>query len=166
MGRPVADRTDLQTTTWYIHAYLHADEPGLLPLEETLLNGLRFGGQRNHGYGTTRLRNTQLVDLNALDYSRLREGEAHVLKLVTLYVLQSDYPATTDMDVPWWWRVDGERQLRQREERIVEGGDVYRCETIDHGQVVGYTGDCPVEQRRTRSRGSAPIRSTGLGNSA
>lgn len=145
MGRPAANRTDTKTTKWYVYAYLHADEPDLLPLENRFLDGLQFGGQRNYGYGMTRLKDTQLVDLDTLDYSRLRESEAYILELVTPYVLRSDYPGTTDMDVPWWWSVDDEYQLRQREARIVEGGDVYRCETIDHGQVVGYTGDLPVE---------------------
>ena len=49
------------------------------------------------------------------------------------------------MDVSWWWSVDEESQLSHRGEQIVEGKDVYGCGTIDHGQVVGYTGDRPVE---------------------
>ncbi|QDX41781.1 hypothetical protein [Salarchaeum sp. JOR-1] len=145
MGRPDDYRKDAQTTKWYVHAYLHADDPDVLPLGEDVLDGLQFGGQRNYGYGMTRLKDTQTVDLEALDYSRLRDAEAYLLEVVTPYVLRSEYPATNDVDVPWWWSVDDESQLRHREEKIVEGGDVFRCETIDHGQVVGYTGDRPVE---------------------
>lgn len=48
------------------------------------------------------------------------------------------------MDVPWW-SVDDESQLCHREGKIAEGGDEFRCETIDYGQVVGYTCDRLVE---------------------
>ena len=145
MGRPADYRKNAQTTKWYVHAYLHADNRDVLPLDEATLDGLQFGGQRNYGYGMTRLKDTQVVDLETLDYSRLRDGESYLLEVVTPYVLRSEYPSTNDVDVPWWWSVDEESQLRHREEKIVEGKDVYRCATIDHGQVVGYTGDRPVE---------------------
>lgn len=144
-GRPENAYRQRQTTKWYVHAHLHADDPDVLPLSDAALDGLQFGGQRNYGYGTTRLKDTQCVDLDAIDYSRLRDAEAYLLELVTPYVLRSEYPATTDVDVPWWWHVDGDRQLRHREERIVEGNDIYRCETIDHGQVVGYAGERAIE---------------------
>jgi hypothetical protein len=49
------------------------------------------------------------------------------------------------VDVPWWWSVDDEAQLRHRLENVIEGGDVYELETVDHGVVVGYDGDRPVE---------------------
>lgn len=49
----------------------------------------------------TRLKDTQSVDLDALDYARLRDAEAYLLELVTPYVLRSEYPVTTDVDVPW-----------------------------------------------------------------
>ncbi|SDK18304.1 hypothetical protein SAMN05216226_1351 [Halovenus aranensis] len=88
---------------------------------------------------------TEVVDLEDLDYSRLEEGEAYILELVTPFVLRSEYPAANNVDVPWWWSVDGEEQLRHRLEKVVEGGDVYELETIDHGVVVGYEGDRPVE---------------------
>jgi hypothetical protein len=69
---------------------------------------------------------------------------------VTLFVLRSEYPATNNVDVPWWWSVDDEAQLRQRLEKIVEGGDVYELETIDHAVVVGYERDRPVETAKNR----------------
>jgi len=145
MGRPEDHRKNAQTTKWYIHAYIHADDPGMLPLANTTLEGLQFGGQRNYGYGMSRLKDTQIVDLDTLDYSRLQDRREYLLKIVTPYVLRSDYPATNDVDVPWWWSVSDERQLRHREAKIVEGGDMFRCDTIDHGQVVEYTGDRPIE---------------------
>ena len=109
-----------------------------------MLDGPQFGGKRNYGYGTTSLKNTQVVDLNELDYSRLEDGEAFILELVTPFVLRSEYPATNNVDVPWWWRVNDEAQLRRRLEKVVEGGDVYKLEAIDHGVVVGYEGDRPT----------------------
>jgi integrase len=76
MGRPNDARKQQQTTRWYVNTYLHADDPNVLPLGEDVLDGLQFGGKRNYGYGTTTLKDTQVVDLEALDYSRLEDGEA------------------------------------------------------------------------------------------
>ena len=149
IGRPDDHRYDTQTTTWYIHAYLHADDPDVLPLDQATLDGLQFGGQRNYGYGRTQVKDTQLIELDALDYSRLRDREAYTLTFITPFVLRSEYPSTNDVDVPWWWAVDEEATLRYREERIVEGADVFRCETVDHGQVVGYSGDRPLETAKS-----------------
>jgi hypothetical protein len=33
--------------------------------------------------------------------------------------------------------------MRHRLEKLIEGGDVYELETVDHGVVVGYDGDRP-----------------------
>ena len=145
MGKPDGARKQQQTTKWYINAYLHADRDDILPLDESVLDGLQFGGKRNYGYGITRLKDTQVVDLATLDYSRLEDGEAFILELVTPFVLESEYPNAHDQDVPWWWSGDDEAQLRHRLEKVIEGGDVYELETVDHGVVVGYDGDCPVE---------------------
>lgn len=144
MGRPDDARKQQQTTKWYLNAYLHADRDDVLPLEEEVLDGLQFGGKRNYGYGTTRFKETQLVDLDALDYSRVRESERFRLELVTPFVLESEYPNTVDVDVPWWWSVE-RGALRERTEQIVEQRDTYALRTIDHGQVVAYAGDRPVE---------------------
>ena len=114
-----------------------------------MLDGLQFGGKRNYGYGTTTLKDTQVVDLEALDYSRLEDGEAFILELVTPFVLRSEYPKANNVDVPWWWSVDDEAQLRHRLEKVIEGGDVYELETVDHGVVVGYDGDRPVETAKS-----------------
>ena len=128
-----------------MNAYLHADDPDVLPLGEVLLDGLQLGGKRNYGYGTTTVKDTQVVDLESLDYSRLEDGEAYILQLVTPFVLRSEYPVANPVDVPWWWSVDDERQLRHRLEKVVEGGNVSELETTDHGVVVGYDADRPVE---------------------
>ncbi|MFC7135265.1 MULTISPECIES: hypothetical protein [Salinibaculum] len=144
-GKAASARKNTHTTGLFVHAYLHAEKSGILPVEDDELDGIQFGGQRNYGYGTTRLKATQTVDLDTLAYTRLEESDSFVLELVTPFVLRSTYPDTNDVDVPWWWSAEDEDALRTREERIVEGGDVYRCETIDHGQTVVYTGDRPVE---------------------
>jgi hypothetical protein len=130
-------------TTWYIHAYLHAEEDGVLPLDESTLDGLQFGGARNYGYGTTSLKDTQTVDLSTLDYSAVREADDHLLALVTPYVLDSDQPHADSNPVPWWW--DTEYDLRRREESVVEQREQYTVGTVDHGQVVAYGGDTPVK---------------------
>lgn len=145
MGRPDDARTDQQTTRWYINAYLHADDPETLPLGEDVLDGLQFGGKRNYGYGTTTLRDTQVVDLEALDYSWLADAEGYLIELVTPFVLASEYPESDDDTVPWWWDVAHGDELRRREERIVEQREAYRLDTIDHGQVVRYAGETPIK---------------------
>jgi len=45
--------------------------------------------------------------------------------------------------VPWWWESDGE--FRRRTGRLVAGDECHELAMIDHGQVVGYAGDRPVE---------------------
>jgi len=144
MGRREDQRKQQQTTKWYVHAYLHADDPTILPLGEDVLEGLQFGGKRNYGYGEVQLKDTQMVDLDELDYSRLEGAETYLIELVTPFVVESEYPDADDRPVPWWWA--GNRDdLRLREEKILEQREVFRLETVDHGQVVKYLGDRPVE---------------------
>jgi hypothetical protein len=148
MGKPDDARKQQQTTKWYINAYLHADRDDVLPLDESVLDGLQFGGKRNYGYGITGLKHTQVVDLEALDYSRLEDGEAFILELVTPFVLESEYPNAHDQDVPWWWKED-RRDFREREEKVLEQREVYELQTVDHRQVVKYEGDRPVETAKS-----------------
>jgi len=109
-----------------------------------VLDGLQFGGKRNYGYGVIQLKNTQIVDLDALDYSRLRTSKEFHLELVTPFVLKSEYPDAHDQAVPWWWQAD-RAELRERQEQVLEQRKEYTLQTIDHGQVVTYEGDRPVE---------------------
>lgn len=101
MGRREDQRNQQQTTKWYVHAYLHADDTTVLPLDEDVLEGLQFGGKRNYGYGEIQLKNTQMVDLDELDYSRLESAETYLIELVTPFVLESEYPNVDDRPVPW-----------------------------------------------------------------
>jgi hypothetical protein len=144
MGRREDQRKQQQTTKWYAHAYLHADDPMVLPLGEDVLEGLQFGGKRNYGYGEVQPKDTQMVDLDELDYSRLEGAETYLIELVTPFVLTSEYPEANDRTIPWWW-AENRDDLRLREEKILEQREVFRLETVDHGQVVKYLGDCPVE---------------------
>lgn len=91
---------------------------------------------------------TQCVGLETLDYTRLEDADEYVLEVVTPYVLSSAYPGADDQSIPWWLSRDGrttDTGLRQREERLVHDGTVYPLETIDHGQVVAYTGNDPIQ---------------------
>jgi hypothetical protein len=144
MGRPEDQREQQQTTKWYIHSYLHADDPSVLPLGGDVLEGLQFGGKRNYGYGEVALQDTQTVDLNELDYSRFEGAETYLIELVTPFVLESEYPETNDRSVPWWW-AENRDDLRFRDEKILEQREVFDLVTVDHGQVVKYLGDRPVE---------------------
>ena len=142
-GQPTAARNHYQTTKWYVHAYLHADQTGILPLDESALDGLQFGGKRNYGYGVTRLKDTQIVDLEALDYSRLEDNNAFRLELVTPFVVTSEYLNAADQEIPWWWAEERD-ELREREEQLLEQCEAHTLQTVDHGQVVTYEGDRPV----------------------
>jgi hypothetical protein len=144
MGRREDQQKQQQTTKWYIQAYLSADDPTVLPLGEAVLEGLQFGGKRNYGYGEVELKDTQLVDLNALDYSRLDSAEAYLIELVTPFVVETAYPEANDCTIPSWW-AENRDELRFREEKILEQREVFRLETVDHGQVVKYLGGRPVE---------------------
>jgi hypothetical protein len=144
MGRREDQWKQQETTKWYIHSYLHADDPSVLPLGEGVLEDLQFGGKRNYGYGEVSLKDTQTVDLTELDYSRLKGAETYLIELVTPFVLESEYPATNDQPVPWWW-AENRDDLRFRDEKILEQRKVFDLVTVDHGQIVKYLGDRPVE---------------------
>ena len=148
-GRPDDAVKDYRTTRWYVHAYLHADDPTVLPIDKEFLDGLQFGGKRNYGYGEVRLKDTQVVDLSEVAFDRIEETahEEFAIELLTPYVLESTHPNADDHSVPWWWDADLEC-LREREERLLAGDQVYRLRTVDHGQIVGYAGDRPVETAR------------------
>jgi len=141
-GKPAEYYAETSSTTWHIHAYLHADDSGLLPLDEHLLDGLQFGGKRNYGYGETRLADTLTFDLDRLDYSALESADEYLIELLSPYVLESEHPQTDAHTVPWWW--EHETPLRRRDEQLVEQRERYSLSTVDHGQVVGYAGDDPV----------------------
>jgi hypothetical protein len=151
MCKPATVKKQQQTTKWYIHAYCHAHDSDVIPLGEDVLDDLQFGGKRNYGYGVTRLKDTQIVDLDDLDYSRVADGEEFRIEVTTPFVLESAYPKAADRDVPWWW-TENRRDLREREEKILEQREVYRLQTIDHGQVVTYDGDRPVETAKNGIR--------------
>jgi len=144
-GRPPEARNTKRTMRWYVHCYLHADggDEDVLPLSEDVLDGVRVGGGRNYGLGELSLTDTQVIDLESLDYSRVRESSSLQIELLAPYVLQSECPGADSQSVPWWWtpRPDG---VRRRETRLVTGGDAFGVRTVDHGQVVEYDGSDPV----------------------
>ncbi|ELZ21062.1 hypothetical protein C475_18928 [Halosimplex carlsbadense 2-9-1] len=144
-GKPVAAHGRKRTVNSYLHCYVHAagSRQDVLPLDDDVLDGLRVGGARNLGLGATSLADTQTVVLENLEYSRVRDADALQVELVSPYVLETDHPAADDQSVPWWWGVDDE-SLRRRESRLVRGGESFELTTVDHGQVVPYTGSDPV----------------------
>jgi hypothetical protein len=150
-GLPAESRNSKRSMTWFVHCYVHvAGEAGkndarsdVLPLSDEVLDGLRVGGARNHGFGVTSLKDTQTVELESLDYSRLEDADAYRIEVVSPFVLSSEYPGADAQSVPWWWDAPS-RGLRRRETRLVEGDTSHAVETVDHGQVVGYAGDDPV----------------------
>ena len=127
-----------------------------------MLTGLQFGGKRNYGYGEVTLQDTQLVSLDELDYSRLDGAETHLIDVITPFVLQSEYPGASDGPVPWWWAADRD-ELRLRDEKIVEQRESFTLETVDHGQVVAYRGDRPVETAKNGLQRMGPHPRYGFG---
>jgi len=158
---PEHNRHDTSTTSWCINCYAHATDDSVLPLADSTLDGLHLGGRRNYGYGETSLKDTQVVDLDTVDFSAIRDADELLLKLTTPYVLTSDDPHADDQRVPYWWGVDG--SLRTREEQIVEQREEIGLHTVDHGQVVRYTGDSPVKTARTGLTRTGPHAKYGFG---
>jgi len=155
-GKPPEDHYAKRTVTWYVHCYVHTDVRtggGMTPLADETLDGLRVGGGRNYGLGELRLADSQTIDLEALDYTRLAVcdtkgkgngefGDQYQIQLLSPYVLRSQHPHADSQSVPWWWKPPHE--LRRRTEQLVVGEDVYQLETIDHGQCVAFVGEDPV----------------------
>lgn len=143
-GRPPEARNSKRTMHWYVHCYLHVEESadGILPLAESVLDGLRVGGARNYGFGELLFDETQVIELDDLDYSRVSSADDLQIELLSPYVLASEHPNADDQSVPWWWTSD--RRLRRRTTRLVDGDDSHELTTVDHGQVVTYSGDQPV----------------------
>jgi len=144
--RPAARASEQQADDALARPLLPARRWGdedVLPLSVDVLDGLRVGGGRNYGFGELSLAETQVIDLDDLDYSRVREADNVQLELLSPYVLQSDSPGADSQSVPWWWESDGE--FRRRTGRLVAGDECHELAMIDHGQVVGYAGDRPVE---------------------
>jgi len=160
-GRPSDTHKSKRSVSWYVQCYLHTGpgDDGEVPIEEGVLDELQVGGARNYGFGELSLVDTQVVDVDALDFSRLEaaqgDGEACRLDLVTPYVLDTEAPNGDAQDIPWWWRVDTDgtppdsmNGLRRRETRLVDRAESYSVTTVDHGQVVQYAGDDPVKTAR------------------
>ncbi len=151
-GRPAGQRNRRRSVSWFIHCYVYSDVDGVVPLSEDVLSGIQVGGARNYGFGEVSVADTQLVDLDALDYSAVRgNNEGLQVELVTPYVLSSEVSGADSQSVPWWWRVPS-RGLRRRETRLVTGDDVHSVETVDHGQVVEYNGSDPVSTAKNGVR--------------
>jgi hypothetical protein len=134
------------STTWHLEVQVHLDDEqsgAEFPLDESTLDGIRVGGSRNYGFGHLAYDDSQVIDLDALSYERIREANALAIELVSPYVLASGLPAGEDQSVPWWWDVEGD--LRRREEQLIVDNKVHEVSVIDHGQVVRYAGDRPVE---------------------
>jgi len=138
-GCAPGQRNRRRSVSWFVHCYLHG-ESGVVPVGEDVLDGLQVGGARNYGFGEVSVADTQLVDLDEVDYSEVREAAGLQLELVSPYVLSSECPGADSQSVPWWWGVSA-GGVRRRETRFVTGDDVHRVETVDHGQVVEYVGD-------------------------
>jgi hypothetical protein len=161
-GRRPELRDHRRSMSWYLHCYLHTDGNGHLPIDADVLDGIRVGGARNYGFGELSVADTQVVDLDDLDYSRLEavaEGDGRArIELVTPYVTASAYPGADAQSIPWWWQTEARSHvpgdgdsgggLRRRETRLVDDGDAYVVSVVDHGQVVEYAGSDVVGTAR------------------
>ena len=156
-GRPQETRNSKRRVPWFLQCYLHTGRggsDGVLPIDQSVLDGLRVGGGRNYGLGELSVADSQVVDLDDLDYSRLTAGAASdtgrcQLELVSPYVLRSEFPGADDQSVPWWWEPDADAVsgigdggvLRRRETQLAVDGMTHGLEVVDHGQVVGFAGE-------------------------
>lgn len=151
-SRPPEQRNSKRSVSWYVHCYFHdggSDE--VVPLADSVLDGLQVGDARNYEFGELSLADTQCVDLADLDYSRVREASDVQLRLVTPYVLASSYSGADSQSVPSWWTVEP-GALWRRQTRLVAGESAHDLATIDHGQVVRYAGDDAVRTAKNGIR--------------
>ena len=170
-GRPPEMQSSKRSVRWLVQCYLHTTSgtytDAVLPVSDETLDGVQVGGARNYGFGRLSLVDSQVIDLDGLDYGRIAAADEHVLELVSPFVLASEYPGADDQSVPWWWDVsrpavassadadcdsssDSEVSevkgtgLRRRSEQLIDDGEVYELATVDHGQLVGYDGSDPI----------------------
>jgi len=96
-GRPPEHRNSKRTMHWHVHCYLHADGETRTSSRFPWMYwmGCVSAGGRNYGFGELSLAETQVIDLDDLDYSRVREADNVQLELLSPYVLQSDSPGLT-----------------------------------------------------------------------
>lgn len=92
--------------------------------------------------------------------ARSEFGDQYTIELLSPYVLRTQQPDADDQSVLWWWELPHE--LRQRTEQLVVGENVYRVDTIDHGQRVGFAGDDPFRRRKTAFFASEPTPNSDL----
>ncbi len=169
-GRPPEMKSSKRSVRWFVQCYLSttgSHSKSVLPVADETLDDLQVGGARNYGFGRLSLVDSQVIDLDELDYGRIAAADEHVLKLVSPFVIASEYPGADDQSVPWWWDVsrpaaassaaadcdsssDSEVSeakgtgLRRRSEQLIDGGEIYELATVDHGQLVGYDGSDPI----------------------
>lgn len=101
-GTARSDRRNRRSVRWYVHTYLHTPDSDMLPIDETQLSNLSVGGARNYGYGRLEYVDSQVVDLDDLDYSWLEDTDQFSIELIAPYITSSEYPGVPDKDVPWW----------------------------------------------------------------
>lgn len=155
VGRPPETRNRKRTVQWYVHCYIHADDPDVLPLDADTLDGVQVGGARNYGFGELTVTDTNTVALEDLSYDRLQDAAQDEtpcgIELITPYVTGSECPGADGQSVPWWWdttefdsalgKDTKPTGLCRRETRLVQGGAAYEVRVLDHGQRVGFAGD-------------------------
>lgn len=157
-GRPPENRNAKRSVQWFVHAYVHSNDDEVVPVDESVLDGIRVGGGRNYGLGELSLVDTRVVDLDDLDYGSIADAgpsQKFQLELRSPYVLHTDHPAGDAQSIPWWWDVntgDSTQGVRRRTTRLVDGDDVYTVEVVDHGQVLGFAGDDPVQTAKNGIR--------------
>ncbi|GGI95488.1 hypothetical protein GCM10008995_02000 [Halobellus salinus] len=154
-ARPPETRNRQRSVQWYVHCYVHADHPDVLPLDTDTLDGIQVGAARNYGFGELTVADTNVVALDDLSFDRLQdaaEGEDPCrVELVTPYVTESKFPGAEPQSVPWWWNVSEfdaapgnyaqATGMRSRVTRLAHGGEAYSVRVLDHGQRVGFAGD-------------------------
>lgn len=144
------------------HVGLHVADAAAAtpPLPAATRDKLQVGGGRHDGGGRLRRKDTQVIDREPLAIGRIAAADALALVLVMSEVFVAPVLAADGQAMRDWW--GPATPLRRRRTHPERGHPISELPVLDHGQVVGDTGERSVATARiaiTREGGHAQYRS-------
>jgi hypothetical protein len=150
------EATDTDPPKRYYHCYIHTgDDAGCLPLPEDCLAGLQVAGAAVTAVVT------QPIDLEAIDYTRLRAADTQWLEFCAAFVHDSSERGFVGTDLPAWIR--GDAPLYWASMDVPIDDTVHELKTLVAGQRFTYDGTDPVATAKEGLRGVGLYTELGCG---